>query len=211
MKSEKSFKIVKTAFEFLLGVIVVLFIGFFILSKVSTSPLFVFNKTAMWVMTDSMDPTIPPKTYILVESVTADEVEVDDIIVFRSTDPEIYGEFNTHRVIGKDGDNFITRGDRKGLPIDKYPALAENVVGRYVKTLPVMTFIGRIVMTSAGFAALIVLFLIAMVFCIIPDVKEAIETKRKENEEEKEREKKRLIEEEIRRLKESENHNGSDE
>ena len=210
MKKEKSFKIIKTAFEILLGVVVVLYVGFFILSKVNTSPVFVFNKTTMWVMTESMDPTIPPKTYILVEKVSADEVEVGDVVVFISEDPTIYGQYNTHRVIEKDGDKFVTKGDNPKSPVDKYPATAQTIVGRYVRTMPVMTFMGRVVMTPVGFAALIVVFMVSITFCVIPDLKQALADKNKEDEEVREREKRRLIEEEIRRLKESETDEKSD-
>lgn len=211
MKKEKSFKIIKTAFEAVLGIIIVLFIAFFIMSKVSASPIFLFNKTTMWVMTDSMNPTIPPRTYILVEKITADEVEINDIIVFKSTDPNIYGQYNTHRVIEKNGNTFVTKGDHNPADDGQYSAKAENIVGRYVKTLSVLTFIGQVAITPAGFAVLIVLLVITMAFCIIPDVKEAMELKKQEDEEAREKEKRRLIEEEICRLKEGEKNDDSDE
>lgn len=212
MKKGKKFKIAKTSFEIALGIIVAFFVIFFVLTKFSASPVFVFNKTTMWVMTGSMDPTIPPRTYILVEKVSADQVEIGDIIVFRSTDPRIAGQFNTHRVIDKSGNDFITQGDNpttNPYP-DEYPAKAENVVGRYVRSMPVLTFLGRIVMTPVGFATLILLFLVTMILCVLPDVKEAIALKKREDEEEKEKEKRRLIDEEIRRIKEELEGKGAD-
>ena len=210
MKKEKAFKVAKISLGILIGLIAVLFIGFFVASKVSSSPLFLFNRTTMWVMTDSMDPTIPPRTYILVEKVTAEDVEVGDIIVFVSDDPRIMGQYNTHRVVEKNGNEFVTKGDNNPSTDGEYSAKAGNIVARYVKSLPVMTFMGRVVVTPVGFATLIVLLLIAMTVCVVPDLKEAAELKRKETEEEKEKEKRRLIDEEIERLKESEGKNGTD-
>ena len=201
MKKAKLYKTAKISLEIFFGLIAVAFVAFFIMSKVSASPVFVFDRTAMWVMTESMDPTIPPKTYILVEKATADDVEVGDIIVFRSTDPRIYGEYNTHRVINKTGNVFVTKGDHNGADDGEYSAKAENIIGRYVKDLPVMTYIGRVVMTPAGFAVLIALFLATTVICFIPDIKEAAKLKEQEDAEEKEKEKRRLIDEEICRLK----------
>ena len=189
--------------ETVFGIMAVLFLAFFIMSKVSSDPIFVFNRTTMWVITDSMDQTIPPKTYILVEKITAEEAEEQDIIVFRSTDPKIYGQYNTHRVIHKEGNTFITKGDNNSADDGEYSAKAENIVGRYVKTLPVMTFIGRVVMKPVGFAVLIVLFTATMALCFFPDLKEAVKLKKQEDEEEIRLEKRRLIDEEIRRLKES--------
>lgn len=207
-KKEKATKIAKITLEVVFGVIVVLFFALFISSKVSSSPIFLFNKTTMWVMTNSMDPTIPPKTYILVEKTTASEVKVGDIIVFKSEDPLIYGRYNTHRVLEKNGNTFVTKGDNNPSTDGIYSAKAENIVGRYVKKLPVMTFLGRLVMTPVGFAVLIVLFLITMVICIVPDVKSAIKEKDKENDAEKQAEMRKRIDEEVRRLKEE---NGGEE
>ena len=202
MKKGKPLKIAKIGLEVLLGILVATFAIMFLMSKITASPVFVFNKTTMWVMTQSMDPTIPPKTYILVEKATAEDVEEGDIIVFRSTDPRIYGQFNTHRIVSKDGNTFVTKGDNNPGDDGIYSAKAENIVGKYVQSLPVLTFMGRVVMTPVGFAVLIILFLITMAFCIIPDVKESLKLKKQENEKEREEEKRRLIDEEIRRLKE---------
>ena len=200
---KKVVKILKIALEALLGVMVVAFLALFIMSKATASPIFLFNRTTMWVMTESMDPTIPPRTYILVEKATAADVEVGDIVVFRSTDPRIAGQFNTHRVIAKDGDTFVTKGDNNPVDDGIYSAQKENIVGKYVDTLTFMTYLGRLVMTPVGFALLIVLFLATMAFCVVPDVKSAFRDKKKEDEEEKQKEIRRQIDEEVRRLKES--------
>lgn len=200
---KKGIKIVKVALEVLLGVVVALFLALLIMSKATASPVFVFNRTTMWVMTQSMDPTIPPKTYILVEKIGVDDVEVGDIIVFRSEDPRIKGQFNTHRVISKEGNVMVTKGDNNPGDDGAYSAKADNVVGRYVGTLKIMTFLGRVVMNPVGFALLMVLFIITIVFCVMPDIKEAIKAKDKEDEEEKKKEIRRQIDEEVRRLRES--------
>lgn len=202
-KKDTVFRISKAVIKIGLGAIAVLFVIFFIMSKVNSTPMFVFNRTAMWVLTESMDDTIPPKTYILVEKATADDVDVNDVVVFRSTDPRIYGQYNTHRIISKTGNVFVTKGDNNTEDDGEYSALAENIVGRYVRNMPVMTFIGRVVITPAGFACLIVLFVLTTVICFIPDMKAAIRLKAIEDEEEKENEKRRIMEEEIRRLKEN--------
>lgn len=202
MKQSKGVKIAKLSLKILLGLVVALFVALFILSKVSANPVFLFNKTTMWVMTESMDPAIPPKTYILVEKATADDVEVGDIIVFRSSDPRIKGKFNTHRLTFKSGDTLVTKGDNNPATDGIYSPKPEDVVGKYVKTLDGMTYLGRVAMTPVGFAVLVIVFLATMVICVIPDVKEAIKAKEEEDEETKQKEIRRLIDEEVRRLKE---------
>lgn len=190
-------KVCKIAFEVLAGTALVCLFVVFLLTKTAGKPLFVGGKTTMWVMTQSMSPTISPKTYILVEKVDASQVEVGDIIVFVSTDPRIEGQLNTHRVIAKDGDDFVTKGDNNPGDDGAYSAKAANVVGRYVKTLPVMTFLGRLVMSTAGFIVVMILFVLTVVLCVLPDLKSVLREKEKED---KEKEKERLVAEEIAKL-----------
>ena len=200
MKSEKIKKALKLPFEILaIGILLCLFV-LFVMTKTSNKPVFIANKTTMWVMTESMSPTIAPKTYVLVEKVDASEVEVGDIVVFVSTDPRIYGQYNTHRVIEKNGDNFVTKGDNNPGDDGIYSAQAENIVARYVRTLTVMTFLGRLVLSPVGFAVVMALFVLTTILCILPDIRNALKQKDKEDDEEKKREMERLIQEEVAKM-----------
>ena len=69
----------------------------------------VFGKSIMQVVSGSMEPTIYPGDYILVEKVSYDELEEGDIITFYSSDSSILGMPNTHRIaeINEDG-SFVT-------------------------------------------------------------------------------------------------------
>ena len=193
---KKAFRIV---IKVVTGVILAAIAVVFILSKIN-GPVFLFGRTTMWVMTDSMSPTIHARSYILVEKATAEDVEEGDIVAFISTDPQISGMLNTHRVIKKDGNVFVTKGD--GNPVDdgQYSAKAENIVGKYVKTLPVMTFLGRIVLSEVGFVFIIFLLLVVAAFCYIPEIKEAVQKKDNENEESKQERMDRLVQEELQKL-----------
>ncbi len=200
MKKNKGIKIARIIISIFFAILVIGVLVVFILARVNASPVFLFNKTSMWVMTNSMDPTIPPKTYILVEKATADDVEEGDIIVFKSTDPRIQGHYNTHRIISKNGDTIITKGDNNIADDGAYSAKAENIVGKYVKKLPVLTFLGRILITPVGFIIIILLFLVTIGISIAPDFKAAMKAKAKED---KEKEIRRLIDEEVQKLKET--------
>ena len=200
MSSAKWKKVAKITFEVLAGAVLVALFVVFLMTKMAGKPLFVGNKTTMWVMTQSMSPTIAPKTYILVEKVTAAEVEVGDIVVFESTDPRIAGQYNTHRVIAKNGETFVTKGDNNPGDDGQYSAQADKIVGRYVKTLTVMTFLGRMVMSTAGFATIMVIFVLTTVLCVLPDLKNVFKEKDKEEEEAKQREMDRLVQEEMARI-----------
>ena len=174
----------------------------FIITKINGDPMWIFGRTTMFVMTESMSPTIEARTYILVKKAAADDVEVGDVVVFYSTDPAIYGQLNTHRIIEKDGDTIVTKGDHNPVDDGAYSAKAENIIGKYVRNMPVLTFIGRIVMQPMGFVTVTMFLVVFIVIIVMGDVKanlkEAVE---KENAERAEAEKQKIFEAELERLK----------
>lgn len=204
MKAEKIKKIAKVIFQIIVGILLACIAVVFLFSKLSGSPLFFFGKTTMWVMTDSMNPTIPARSYILVEKVTAEEVKEGDIIAFYSTDPLIQGSINTHRVIKAENGIFVTKGDNNDVSDGAYSAKAENIVGRYVRTLPAMTFVGRIILSDIGFLVVVMLFLAVTLICYMPDLKKLAVKKDDEAEEEKQRRIDKMIQEEVQKLIETE-------
>lgn len=204
MKKEKIIKIAKIIFQVIVGIILAGIAVVFLFSKLSGSPVFIFGKTTMWVITDSMTPTIPARSYILVEKITADEVKEGDIIAFYSTDPQIQGSINTHRVVEINNGVFVTKGDNNNVNDGAYSAKAENIVGRYVRTLPVMTFVGRIILSEIGFLVVVLLFLAVTVVCYMPDLKKMALKKDDDADEEKQREIDRLVQEEVKKLIETE-------
>lgn len=115
----------------------------------------VFSYSILWVLTESMEDTIPVNSYILVKEIEdPSEIVEGDIISFYSRDPQLGGALNTHRVysVVTPGQQFITKGDNKltnQVP-DSYPVNSEDLYGKYVRNLPFMTFLGRLYATKAG-------------------------------------------------------------
>ena len=79
------------------------------------------------VVTGSMSPTLEIGDVIVVK-ITKD-IEIDDIIVFKDED-----SFITHRLISKDGEQLITRGDANNSK-DK-PIKEESIIGKVKFTIP---------------------------------------------------------------------------
>lgn len=103
----------------------------------------IFGHSVLRIVSGSMGDTIPIDSYILVERVDPEDIRIDDIICFYSSDPAIYGKPNTHRVVKDpvvtdDGIEFVTRGDASNVD-DKYTAKGDMLIGRYVKTMDGVT------------------------------------------------------------------------
>ncbi len=157
--------------------------------------VFIFNRTTIWVMTPSMEPEIPERSYILIKKTAPEDVKVGDVIVFRSDDPLLNGAFNTHRVVGIVGDNaeFITRGDAN-LKNDDYTAKAQNVIGVYVGTLPVLTAMGRFLFTGMGMIITVTVVFAIMMAMYVPEIVRATRRRTEELEEKR----KAIIDEKVR-------------
>lgn len=105
----------------------------------------------VWVLSPSMEPTIPAHSYILVKDCTAKDVQVNDVIMFISEDPAIKGQKNTHRVIEiKENGEFVTKGDNNPFDDGIYSAKPENVVAKYKANLPFLSIFGRLNASPAG-------------------------------------------------------------
>lgn len=173
-----------------------------LLSKASGKPVFIFNRSMMWVLTPSMETEIPEKSYILVESVNADAVEVNDVISFYSDDPSIAGQLNTHRVIGIDQDGyFITKGDNN-IAADTYSVNPDNVIARYIRVLPIMTAIGRFLLWGPGILVVIALLGVLIAVIYIPEIiKTARQVSAQKEQDAKQAEIQKLVQQEVERLK----------
>lgn len=102
--------------------------------------------TPMTILTQSMEPTYPPGTLIIVKPVAVDEIAVGDAITFQieSGKPEVV----THRVISisiVDGEpSFVTKGDNNAVA-DVKPVLPVQVRGTVWYSVPYVGHINTIV------------------------------------------------------------------
>ena len=102
----------------------------------------VFGYSVLNIVSGSMEDEIPEGSYVLVKRVEPEDIKEGDIISFYSTDPNIYGMPNTHRVVEVRGDGseleFVTKGDANPQE-DAVRARADRVIGVYVITLRGLT------------------------------------------------------------------------
>lgn len=174
-----------------------------IVSNIEDRPPRIFNLSVSYVPTGSMEPTITSSSYVLFKKISFDDVEVGDIIVYKSNEQDKY---IIHRVVEKYNDYLITKGDNNIIS-DTERITSDMVYGKYIMTLGFMSIFSGGISKNIVFFILIIIFILMIIMQIISilvknkneQIKKDIET---EKEKIKEELKKQILAEEIEKIKE---------
>ena len=111
----------------------------------------------MRTLTGSMEPAIPVHSFLVTDDADPETLQVGDIITFRSTEPNLEGALNTHRITSVYEENgqlmFHTKGNANAVE-DSEPVAAVNVVG-------------KVVFVSAALGTVVSLFANPLVFLLL--------------------------------------------
>lgn len=181
------------------AVLLVISMTVYIMSCSSTGrPAQIFGISAVKIVSGSMEPSIRDGDYIIVEKTEASALEIGDIICYYSSDKEISGRLNTHRImeILPDG-SFITKGDANKY-CDETAVKPDSIIGKYRGKLGFLRWL-----SSFGSADKLIFILIAVILTAVSvfEVRTIAVAVHKEKEEQTSEEKERLIREAIEKEK----------
>ncbi|MBM7474662.1 signal peptidase I [Curtobacterium herbarum] len=99
------------------------------------------------VLTQSMEPTLPPGTLVVVRPVATDQIEVGDVVTYQITSGQ--AAVVTHRVIAVSsssdgGRTFTTKGDNNAVA-DSRPVLPAQIRGTVWYSLPALGTVDQFV------------------------------------------------------------------
>ena len=161
-----------------------------------------FGYSVSYVPTNSMENEIMAGEYILFVKTTFDDVNENEIVVYRAND----GKYIVHRVIEKHEDYLIVKGDNNIAPDDEH-VTKDMVYGKYIMVVGFMSVFSNGIDKNLIFFILVIIFVCMMAmqaFSIF--VKGKTDEIKKNNEDQKEllREqmRKQILEEELARLRE---------
>ncbi len=152
--------------------VVILLICAFIIGILNGDVPAIFGYRILHVVSGSMEPTLEKGSYILIKEMEPSKLQEGDIITFVSTEPSIFGMYNTHRIydIVQDtykGDTlFITKGDAFSEP-DAYLVEETQVVGKLVRKLPFGKTFGNFMMYLSNSYVYFGLVIVPLLFCLI--------------------------------------------
>ena len=167
----------------------------------------IFGFSVFRVVSDSMEPAIPVGALILNKQTDIENIQIGDIICFRSMESYMNGNIVTHRVVDMKTINgkiaLTTRGDSNNSE-DSYYVVADNFIGKVIAITGEDSFLlnAYSVLTSGiGFFTLIIIPVVILASIILHENLKKIQ-----------KEMKKLREEMDAQLKEAQNSNlhGSD-
>ena len=168
-------------------------------------PVSLFSYSISYVPTDSMEDEIMPGECVLFKKTSFEQIDVNDIIVYKSKSGNMEGKYIIHRVVEEHEGYFITQGDNNPLP-DEENITSDMIVGEYIKVVKFVGFINKNKTLIAVF-----LFVFVVIGLLSQFVTSYIKKQKEQNQLEQEQSKqellnqlrKQILEEELEKIKSS--------
>ncbi len=133
-----------------------------IVANVNNRPPRVLGYSISYVPTRSMEPTIMAGDYVLYKKASFDDVEVDDIIVYKNSDDV----FVIHRVVEKFDSYLICQGDNN--PIEDSDKIIDSMIfGKYIKTIGILSIFSGGISKNLIFLVIVLIFIVMIVMQVI--------------------------------------------
>ena len=184
----KYFQIPYKIIKAIIFIVLLLYVVFTIIQRVSGNQS-IFGYRLFAVATGSMVPDYNINDVLAIKEVNHNEIKVGDDIAYLGKKQDVSGKIVTHRIIDIEEKNgkktYLTKGINNDV---EDPTIGDNqIYGKVVGKVPVVTQINHIVKNQYGFFFLIFLPLVIVIFLEIADTvtemkQDKIEKDKKEDE-----------------------------
>lgn len=184
----KYFQIPYKIIKAIIFIVLLLYVVFTIIQRVSGNQS-IFGYRLFAVATGSMVPDYNINDVLAIKEVNHNELKVGDDITYLGKKQDVSGKIVTHRIIDIEEKNgkktYLTKGINNDV---EDPTIGDNqIYGKVVGKVPVVTQINHIVKNQYGFFFLIFLPLVIVIFLEIADTvtemkQDKIEKDKKEDE-----------------------------
>lgn len=184
----KYFQIPYKIIKAIIFIVLLLYVVFTIIQRVSGNQS-IFGYRLFAVATGSMVPDYNINDVLAIKEVNHNEIKVGDDITYLGKKQDVRGKIVTHRIIDIEEKNgkktYLTKGINNDV---EDPTIGDDqIYGKVVGKVPVVTQINHIVKNQYGFFFLIFLPLVIVIFLEIADTvtemkQDKIEKDKKEDE-----------------------------
>lgn len=185
----KYFQIPYKIIKAIIFIILILYVAFILAQRISGNQS-IMGYRIFAVATGSMVPDYNVNDVLLIKEVDHSELKVGDDITYLGTKLDVNGRIVTHRIIEIKEENgkktYLTKGINNTV---EDPMIDDNqIYGKVMGKIPVVTEINHIVKNQYGFFFLIFVPIVAVIFLEIADTVTEIKKDTKEAKENEESE-----------------------
>lgn len=185
----KYFQIPYKIIKAIIFIILILYVAFILAQRISGNQS-IMGYRIFAVATGSMVPDYNVNDVLLIKEVDHSELKVGDDITYLGTKLDVNGRIVTHRIIEIKEENgkktYLTKGINNTV---EDPMIDDNqIYGKVMGKIPVVTEINHIVKNQYGFFFLIFVPIVAVIFLEIADTVTEIKKDKKEAKENEESE-----------------------
>jgi signal peptidase len=179
----KIFKIIYGTIKFICIFVLVLYVGFLAIQKLSNNSS-IGGFRVFTIVTGSMEPELTVGDVILVQETSFEKLKLKDVVTYESKGQGTDGMIITHRIIDLDSASkkIITKGDANDV---EDPSIDDSqVYGKVIYKFTAISLLTKLVRNKYGFYFLIFVPLVLVIFLEVAD----FVTQPKEEDEEEEKE-----------------------
>lgn len=169
---KKFFKILMKVINTLAWILVILIVSIILVQRLSNNKLTVANYSIYTIVTESMLPKYKVGDMILARKVDTNTLQVGDDVVYIGKEGTFSDKIITHQIITIDENNGNRQFHTKGIANSaEDPVISsEQIYGKVLTKLTILSFLSKIVNNQYGFFAVIVIPTVIIIFQIIMDV-----------------------------------------
>lgn len=149
-------KILNIVFITLISIFLICMLFYVISGKIAEkkgkNPLYGFYT----IISSSMEPTINVYDVVLVRKTSVGKLKKGDIITFYSNNSYFGDTPITHRIVKKDSDNFVVKGDNN-QNVDNDKVSPDNIIGKVILIIPSLGKLQFFLASKKGFVLAIII------------------------------------------------------
>lgn len=149
-------KILNIVFITLMSIFLICMLFYVISGKIAEkkgkNPLYGFYT----IISSSMEPTINVYDVVLVRKTSVGKLKNGDIITFYSNNSYFGDTPITHRIVKKDSDNFVVKGDNN-QNVDNDKVSPDNIIGKVILIIPSLGKLQFFLASKKGFVLAIII------------------------------------------------------
>ena len=169
---KKVLKILWKIAKIAVWILVILIVSVIVVQKVSNNKLTVANYSIYNVVTESMVPKYNVGDMLLARRVDTNTLVVGDNIVYLGKEGTFNDKIVTHQIVQIDEEEGVRKFHTKGIAnfIEDPVITADQIYGKILTKLNILSFLGRITSNQYGFYFVIIIPSVILVFQIFMDV-----------------------------------------